>query len=411
VKQAWRHLWRSRRRSLLTLFAVLIPVFILVLELGLLNGENKSLFENTVKFETGHLQIQKAGDRPEGGALPLIDDPERILGIVDHTPGIAWRTVRLDLPALASSGGRSQGILIQGVMPEEIGQVNPIGKLIAEGTYLRTGERGAVIGKELSSLLVAKVGDDLVLLGAHPDTGIGAANVPVVGVYTAPDPTLGRTVVQVDLGLAQTLARRPGAATSIVAFVSGVAGPWDAPKIDRVVKELRARLPSDYKVLDFRELAPDLKTFETVVRPIHVLFMAIFFILGGLVVLNTLFLSVMERTHELGVVLALGASRHRVMQMVLTEAFLLALVGAGIGALLGAGLVGLAESGGGLKLPGVYSDFARVMGMEPVLHMRVTLPELVMSGLAMVGVALLAAWVPARRAAALEPVEAMRHVD
>ena len=43
MKQAWRHLWRNRRRSLLTLFAVLIPVFILVLELGLLNGENKSL--------------------------------------------------------------------------------------------------------------------------------------------------------------------------------------------------------------------------------------------------------------------------------------------------------------------------------------------------------------------------------
>jgi ABC-type lipoprotein release transport system permease subunit len=411
VKQAWRHIWRSRRRSILTLCAVLIPVFILVLELGLLNGENKSLFENTVKFETGHFQIQKAGGRPEGGALPLIDDPQEILAVVDRTPGIAWRTVRLDLPALVSNGSRSQGILIQGVVPEEIGQVSPIGKLIAEGTYLRTGEKGVVIGKELSGLLAAKVGDDLVLIGAHPDTGIGAADVPVVGVYTAPDTTLGRTMVQVDLGLAQTLARRPGAATSIVAFASGVAGPWDASKIDRVVQALRARLPADYKVVDFRELAPNLKTFETVVLPIHVLFMAIFFILGGLVVLNTLFLSVMERTRELGLVLALGASRRRVMRMVLTEALLLALVGAGIGALLGAGLVGLAESSGGLKLPGVYSDLVRVMGMEPVIHMRVTLSELVMSGLVMVGVALLAAWVPARRAAALEPVEAMRHVD
>ena len=411
MKQAWRHIWRSRRRSILTLCAVLIPVFILVLELGLLNGENKSLFENTVKFETGHFQIQKAGGRPEGGALPLIDDPQEILAVVDRTPGIAWRTVRLDLPALVSNGSRSQGILIQGVVPEEIGQVSPIGKLIAEGTYLRTGEKGVVIGKELSGLLAAKVGDDLVLIGAHPDTGIGAADVPVVGVYTAPDTTLGRTMVQVDLGLAQTLARRPGAATSIVAFASGVAGPWDASKIDRVVQALRARLPADYKVVDFRELAPNLKTFETVVLPIHVLFMAIFFILGGLVVLNTLFLSVMERTRELGLVLALGASRRRVMRMVLTEALLLALVGAGIGALLGAGLVGLAESSGGLKLPGVYSDLVRVMGMEPVIHMRVTLSELVMSGLVMVGVALLAAWVPARRAAALEPVEAMRHVD
>jgi ABC-type lipoprotein release transport system permease subunit len=364
-----------------------------------------------VTLETGHLQIRSSTERPDGGALALMKDPAAALAVVDSLPEISWRTTRLDLPAMISNGGRSQGVLLQGVVPEEVGRVSPIARLVTEGEYISTGRRGLVIGTELRDLLSASVGGDLVLLGVHPDTGIGAASVPVVGVYVAPDPAMGRGVVQTDLALAQTLARRPGAVTSIVAMVDGVTGPWDADKIDRAVAELRARLPKDYKVLDYRELAPELKTFETVERPFHLLAMSIFFVLGGLVVLNTLFLSVVERTHELGVILALGSSRRRVMRMVMTEAFLLALVGAIAGLLAGVGLIAWAQAGGGLKLPGSYDEMVRMMGMEAILQLRVSVLELVASGLAMVGVALLAAWVPARRAASLEPVEAMRHVD
>ncbi len=411
MKQAWRHLWRSRRRSILTLVAVFIPVLILVLELGLLNGEQESLFRNTVTLETGHLQIRAATDRPEGGALALMKDPAAALAVLDSVPGIAWRTERLDLPAMISNGGRSQGILLQGVVPEEVGRVSPIGRLVTEGNYLTTGARGVVIGGELRDLLAASVGSELVLLGVHPDTGIGAASVPVLGVYAAPDPAMGRALVQVDLALAQTLARRPGAVTSIVAFVDEVEGPWDAAKVEKVVVELRARLPKDYKVLDYNELAPELKTFEQVEKPFHIMAMSIFFILGGLVVLNTLFLSVVERTHELGIILALGSSRRRVMRMVMTEALLLALVGAAAGLAAGGALVAWAQASGGLTMPGAYSDSLRLMGMEPVLQLRVSVFEYLVSGLAMVGVALLSAWIPARRAASLEPVEAMRHVD
>ena len=411
MKQAWRHLWRNRRRSILTLVAVFLPVLILVLELGLLNGEQESLFKNTVTFETGHFQVRSSIERADGGALTLMKDPATALAVVDSVPGVAWRTERLDLPAMISNGGRSQGVVLQGVIPEEVGRVSPIGRLISQGAYLSSGGRGVVIGVELRDLLATSVGGELVLLGVHPDTGIGAASVPVVGVYVAPDPAMGRGVVQVDLGLAQTLARRPGAVTSIVGFVDGVEGPWDQAKVEKVVADLRARLPKDYKVLDYNELAPELRTFQTVEKPFHVMVMSIFFILGGLVVLNTLFLSVVERTHELGVILALGSSRRHVMRMVMTEALLLALLGAAVGLAVGGGLVAWAHAAGGVQMPGSYSEAMRLMNMEPVLQLRVSILEYLASGLAMVGVALLAAWIPARRAAALEPVEAMRHVD
>lgn len=408
MKAAVRHLLRNRRRSLLTLVAVLVPVYILVLMYGLVSGEMRGFFDGAVKLRTGHFQVRAVADRPEGGALPLINQPDKLIGLVDGLPGIERHVVRLDLPALAAEGDHSQGVLVQGISS---GQTDPIADLVTSGRFLNGDGRSAVVGEGLARLLNLKVGDQIILLGSHPDAGLGVANPTVVGIFSAPDETLSRSVVDVDLSLARQLVRRPDAATAIVGYVQGVDGPWDAWKIERAVVTLRAELPAGYEVLDWRALSPDINLYMRIARPILTLFSGIFFILGGLVVLNTLYLSVMERTRELGIIIALGASRGQVMRMVFTEAGLIAVAGGAIGALAGAALVWIIEAVGGLRLPGAYSGFLKAFGMQPLLHLRVTIPEIALSAAAMVVMALLAAWYPARRAARLEPVEAIHYVQ
>jgi ABC-type lipoprotein release transport system permease subunit len=411
MKAAVRHLLRNRRRSLLTLIAVIVPVYVLVLMYGMVSGEMGGLFDGVVKLQTGHFQIRAVADRPEGGALPLIDDPQPLVALIEKTPGIERFTVRLDLPALASAGDHSQGILVEGVSGGQGDASSPLADLLVAGRYLDGDGRSAVVGADLARLLGLDVGDPIVLLGAHPDAGLGVAKPTIVGIFSAPDETLSRSVVEVDIGLAQQLVRRPGAATAIVGYVGGVAGPWDAWKIDRAVTSLRGEIPSGYEVLDWRDLSPDIDLWMRIARPILTLFSGIFFVLGGLVVLNTLYLSVMERTRELGIIIALGASRRRVMSMILVEAGLVAAVGGAIGAIGGAALVWIVEAVGGLRLPGAYSGFLKAFGMQPLLHLRVTIPEIALSATAMAVVALLAAWYPALRASKLEPVEAMRYVE
>ncbi len=411
MKAAFRHLLRNRRRSLLTLIAVIVPVFILVLMYGMVAGEMRGMFDGVVKLQTGHFQIRATADGPEGGALPLIDDPDRLVALIDATPGIDRYTVRLDVPALAAAGDHSQGILVQGVDEARSGERSPLADLVTDGRYLDGDGRSAIIGADLAQLLGLRLGDSLVLLGAHPDVGLGVAKPTIVGIFTVPDETLSRSVVEVDLALAQQLVRRPRAATAIVGYVQGVDGPWNATKIDDVVASLRARLPERFEILDWRELSPDLGLYMRLARPVMSIFCGIFFVLGGLVVLNTLYLSVMERTRELGIIIALGASRRRVMGMVQAEAALVAVSGGTIGAVSGAALVSIVQALGGLRLPGSYSGFLKAFGMEPVLHLRVTIPELAISAAAMTLVALLAAWYPAFRASRFEPMEAMRYVE
>ncbi|MFC2082005.1 ABC transporter permease, partial [Candidatus Bipolaricaulota bacterium] len=240
---------------------------------------------------------------------------------------------------------------------------------------------------------------------------MGVLKVPVVGIYDAPDASMGRSLIQVDLQSARALVRRPTAATAVVVMVEGVTGPWDVDKIDATAARVSAGLPSGFEVVSWRQLAPTIDSYMRIMRPVLLLVAAIFFALGALVVVNTLYLSVMERTRELGLIIALGSSRWRVMRMILTEAGLIAAIGAAYGALIGVALIWVVEAFGGIPLPGRFADVFRSIGLSGVIHLRADAGSVILSAVAMAAVALLAALFPAWRAAQFEPMEAMRYVD
>ena len=412
MKAAIRHLKRNRGRTILTLLAVLIPVYFLVFMFGMSNSIVSDMFETATRVDTGHLQIRHVERRGMGSAIPLMHDSKSVLAAVDQIDGIEWRTVRLDMPAMASAADRSQAVHVQGVIPEEIAPISSIRDLVVKGTYLKNGQSGAVIGEELAALLNVDMGDEITLLGSHPETGLGVLKVPIVGIYQAPISEMGRTVIQTTLTTARQLARSPDAATAVVVRVNDVHGPRDIDNIQAVTAQLKGLLPEDLEVLDWRQLAPQVSGYMGILRPVMIIFAVIFFGLGALVVLNTLYLSVMERTRELGLIIALGASRWRVMGMVLTEAGLIAVIGAAYGALIGVALAWIIEALGGIPLPGAeLAKYMKIFGMKPVIHMMISWPQVVISAAAMVVVAIMAAWFPAHRASKLEPVEAMRYVE
>ncbi|MEW5825805.1 MAG: FtsX-like permease family protein [Candidatus Bipolaricaulota bacterium] len=411
MRAAIRHLVRNRRRSLLTLLAILCPVYVLVVMFGFASAMMNDLFDTVTRIDTGHLQIRAVETRASGSAMPLLRDPAPALAVVAQAEGIEWFTVRLDLPALASAGERSRPVVVQGVVPEEIDPISAMRDRIVDGIYLESGSPGVVIGKELAALLQLAVGEEFTLLGAHPETGVGAVRVPVVGIVDVPVAELGRSLVQAPLAVARSLARSPSAATAIVLRVAGVTGTWHTDRIDAVAAALRTALPADVDVRNWRALVPQVEIYMRLVGPAMLVVAAVFFALGALVVLNTVYLSVMERTRELGLILSLGASRRRVVRMILTEAGVLAAAGAAGGAMAGVVLILAIEALGGIPLVGDFQLFAKAMGMSPALHVRVAAPQVALAAAAMAAVALLAAWIPARRASHLEPVEAMRYVE
>ena len=106
MKAALRHLKRNRGRTVLTLLAVLIPVYFIIFMFGFASANLSDMFETATRLDTGHFQIRHEEVRGLGSAIPLIQDPSAALDVVDATEGVEWRTVRLDLPALASVDDR-----------------------------------------------------------------------------------------------------------------------------------------------------------------------------------------------------------------------------------------------------------------------------------------------------------------
>ncbi len=411
MKAALRHVVRSRRRSILAAMAVLVPVLMLVFILAFIGGIQVDLFTNLTEYDTGHLQIRSTEEGLAGGALPLIREPQPLVDAVSESEDIGWYTLRLETPAMAASDDRSMGVLVQGVRPDEAAQISPLPDAIVEGRYLKDEDEGVVVGEELLRALGLSLGDRLTLMGAHPRGGTAVVRVPVVGVFRAPDPELGRSLIQADLGLAQRLVREPGAITSVAGYVAGVDGPQHDWKIQSAVSALSQRLPDGFEALSWRQIAPEIEGFLRVMRPILVSFMVAFFALGGLVVLNTLYLSVLERTRELGIIRAVGAPRRWIMGHVMWEAGLLGVFGATLGAGLGVAVVSAMQATGGFALPGAFEETLTSIGLDPVVGLRLTPMEVVLPALAMVLTAFLAAWYPAHRAAKLDPVETMRYEE
>jgi len=411
MKAAIRHMMRNRRRTTLTLLAVLIPIYFLIVMFGFINSMVQDMFESSTRFDTGHMQIRAEETRATGSALPLMNDPADALAALDSIEGIEWSTVRLDLPALASVGDRTRTVFVRGVVPEEIDPISNMADRIVEGEFLTSTSPGVLVGEELAELLDLGLGDDMVLLGAHPEAGLGAIRAPIVGIFSAPEATIGRTFVYASLDTARQLARNDTAATAIVIRVDGVVGPQDAALMERKAEALRAVLPPGFEVQDWLELLPVMDGYMQILTPMLLIMAIVFFGLGALVVVNTLYLSVMERTREIGLIIALGASRLRVMGMVLAEAGIITVAGAFYGALVGVGIILIVEAFGGIPLWGQMAAYMREIGIQPVLHMSITAPQVLLSTGAMAIVAMLAAWMPAWRASKLEPMEAMRYVE
>jgi len=406
---AWRNLWRNRRRAILTLLAVLVPVLLLNLMWGLKGAFLRNMFENTTLLETGHLQIHEAGYRELGNTLPLIRDVRPVLDALESDESVRWYTVRIEVPALAANSDRSRGVMLQGIEPDKARQISLMDEWVTQGRPLAAGDRKtAIAGEALLSKLDADVDGTFILMTSHPQTGTGVLVPTVVGGIDPPSRALSQGIVQVPLADARALVKNPNAATSVVVLLEGVNGPWDQPQIEAAVARLGEALGDGYAVESWHELAPETAALFNVIGPIYLVFSLIFFLLGGLVVLNTLYLSVLERTRELGVVLALGSSRRRVLGWIETESVLLAGIGSLIGSALGALLVWW--GGFGFELPQAYGEIMSAINMTNTFYLHMTLAEGVLSGTLMFAIALLAAAYPGWRASRLEPVEAMRFV-
>ena len=406
LELAWRNLWRQGRRSLISLSAVALVVLFATVMYSLGGAVTNAMYGD-LTAEVGNAQIRPKGYRDartfDDG---LLKGAASLRRTARQTAPDAAIVGALQVPGLVAGETRSRGLAVQGQDWPELLKKDFVNDHLAKGRFV-AGDNvtGIMLGQSLATALKVGLGDEVYVYTPGTD-GYGAAAYTVEGLLSFSDPRQEIGAAYLSLVAAQELAAPDGLSRLELHFPGINTLEQDAQTVSALA-QLKNALPPGATVETWRQLDPSLATLVNFFTPVLVVMSLIFFVLAGLLVLNTVYLSTLERVREFGVMISLGARGRQIMGMVTLESLLMCLLGAVLGLALGLGFVALGSRG--LALPGYAEDILAEVGLPSVVYLSVEPWQLLLAVGFAVLTALFAALGPARMAANIEPAEAMRY--
>ncbi len=397
----WRNIWRNRRRTMISMSAIGVGLLLVVFYSGLVGGMLGNATSELDAGGMGHVEVFAKGYRPKrevGTSMPAL---ESFRDKVKLPPGAELGS-RVVARGLATSARGSEGIQLFGVDWETEQQLSAHLRHVTAGELPKASDaKGVLVGEELASRLNLKPGAKLRLMVQRADGEMGADLFRVRGVFHSIAPSIGQRQVFVTEGAARELLGVGEVSHQLVIQLP------DPAQADAVAASLKAALGDQYEVLTWGELLPVLKKMETLTQNI-VFYMALFvYLLVGLGVLNTMLMSVLERTREFGVLLALGTRPSSVVRIVLSESFWIATLSVVVGAIGGA-LLTWQFSKNGLQLAGGESMQLSGATVSTLIKTKFNPMDIVKAASFVYAMALVVGLYPATRITRLMPADALR---
>jgi len=327
-KFGYRNLWRQKRRTIINLFMIGFAVVSILLFNFLFAGEKRDIVNNIVNFGIGHIQIHRKAYDKESGRLPLnllIQNYDEIISKLQTQKDIAGITPRLISGGLLSFGRKIAPVSVEGIDIENESNVSIISPEVVKGEFLKKGEYGILIGKELANLLEVKRGDIVFL---YCKTALEANNLidlEVKGIYDVGYSNFEKIKVFLPLGILQKLLDVKG--------VSGITIVLN--KIDEVDKEkntILSMLGGDkFEVFTWKHYAPEIEEIITLWDGSNAIIKFILFMIAIFGIVNTMLMNVWERKKEIGTLRALGYSRREIRTLFIIESFWTGVMGVLVG--------------------------------------------------------------------------------
>ncbi len=400
---AWRNIWRKRWRSVFTVLAVGLVVFLSIINFGLSTAMKNAMYEG-ITSSGGHLQIhvENYRDKRDFSDLLLRDAQGIKANILTAVPEAEIVSTLQVAGLLEGDQQRSRGVVLVGIeQPENLKQDFLDDYLVEGGTFPQSDDvDNIVLGEKLAKALKVDIGD-IVYMYTFNTEGYGAAAYTISGLLSLPG---SEVLAYASLLAAQELAA-PEAISQLEVHLTNLK-TFESDKFIAVKKdEVSAILDKSKNIETWSEVTPGMRSYLDLFDPINLVFTAIFFVLAGLVVTNTIYLSIIERVREFGVMMAMGLQRMKVIIMVLFESLLLCGVGTFLGAVFGGWAVW--EMSKGFTIPG-FNDVFADMGLPSLLFATLSSNDIIFTVCFVLATGILAALLPAITAGKLQPVEAMR---
>lgn len=393
---ATKFLREGRTQSTLILVGIAVGVAVIVFITALITGLQGNIIERTLGTQA-HIKLSSPDEinrvlPPLDGSAQLVLESKRaqrlrsinnwlqLRDVLDALPQVTAVSPIISGPAFARRGEALESVALIGIDSERYQRILPISEDIIAGVF-RVGAGNAVIGKQLAIELGVSVGDKLRL-----QTGQGGDSVlNVAGIFELGVRELDARYVYLDMSQAQSLLNLPGAATVIDMTVTDI---FNADSMAKRIGRLTGQKVESWMETN-AQLLNALQSQSLSTRMISV-FVALSVALG---IASVLSVSVVQRTREIGILRAIGITRSQMLRVFLVQGALFGLLGSLLGGVAGYALVWVFNNFG----PRLF-----YIPVDPALLVAATLLA-TLTGI-------VSASIPARRAAHLDPVVAIRHV-
>lgn len=335
---AIRNLRRNRNRTLVALLTVASGLIAYILAGGFIEWIFENMRESTIRSQLGHVQIVKPGYFLKGISDPysfLLPPKSSHLETIKKLPEVVNLAQRLSFSGLVSYGDSTVSFIGEGVEPEQE-------TLISDQIHLRSGtnlksatEKSVLLGEGLAKNLGVSTGGTIVLLVTAANGTPNAIELKVVGIFFTSAKEFDDSALRIPIELARKLMRVQSA-TSWVILLD------DTKNTEKVVSKLRSALPAEtFEIIPWSDLADFYnKTVLLFGKQIN-LMKSIIALIIILTISNTQTMSVLERTTEIGTIMAIGSRRSEVLRMFIIEGTLIGIFGGVIGTTLGYCIAGI----------------------------------------------------------------------
>ncbi len=468
---AWKNIWRSRTRSLVVIVAVALGMFGGIYTVAVMLGMADQRVQMALGNELGHLQVCQPGYRDNNDIVDYFDNAHAIIKDIDTIEEVSLVTGRVKVQAMANAAGYTAGVMLSGIDPIKEMEIfdlknkicdhggdylsvdNPngvlIGRKLAENLHLVYYEFSEMAFKELHNNGI----DDEILeaLSKYPETvfrsekdlkevmktvmddqqvlknsyvfknatikyklkkklrfqfqdangDLSGGMYRVSGVYqTGNNMFDGINAFVLNEKLCAQASLPATAAHEIIIRVE------DDDMLDEI-KQSVLTITGDKDVKTWIEMEPMLKAVNDMMWIFSLFFIAVILFALSFGIINTMLMAILERTREIGMLMAVGMSHNRIFKMIMTETILLTSTGALAGVITGSVVIA-ATASAGIDLSALYGDGLAEMGFSAVLTPVIGVKEYVMIVMLVFITGIISSIYPARKALKLNPVTALR---
>ncbi len=329
---SWRNIWRNKVRSLVIIFSIALGIFAGVIAGAFFKGMADQRVQKVINTELSYIQVHNPGFEQTSDFANFISNAEEIDGKIKLIPNVTGVSRRMSIESMAASAETASGVLISGIFPEDEKTVTNISDKLIDGKYFEGIARNpVVIGKKLAEKLNVKVRSKIIITIQDLENNITSGAFRVAGIYSTANNMFDESNVFVRFSDIQKLTNFPENAAHEIAINID-----DNNNLASIITAVQNATGNELDVKSWKELSPEMSYLTEAMDMYMYIFIIIILMALLFGIINTMLMVVMERTKEIGMLMAIGMNKGKVFSMIVLESVLLSLTGGIVGIIIGA---------------------------------------------------------------------------